>query len=103
MKKTVKVTIEKTFEIEIDDKHLSVVSMAEFESYMFSLEDANYNNSTEAKQNSLFKYVARMVFDEDEVHVEGIGQAIPYYRACVEFDVKFKLDDVEYDNEITEE
>lgn len=72
-------------------------SMANFESYMFSMEDANYNNSTEAKQNNLFGYVARMVFAEDNVHVDGIGQAISYYSSSKEFDVKFKIkmDDVE--------
>ena len=68
MKKTVRITLTKEFEIDIDDSHLTEESLKEFSSYMFMVD-----------KDGLFKYVARSCFDEDRVFVEGVGEAIPYY------------------------
>lgn len=70
MKKTVRVTIEKEIEIDIDDALLTQGALAEFESYMFQLDSSD-------KVSDVFKYVATQVFEDDCMFVEGFGEARP--------------------------
>lgn len=65
MKKTVTVTIEKQFEIEIDDEHLTPEKIADFSSYMFEVGGVD----------DLFKYAGEQVARYEDNFIEGIGPA----------------------------
>jgi hypothetical protein len=65
MKRTVRVTIEKEFDIDIPDHLLSDENIQSFEDFMWEIED-------EDKREGLFKYAARCAaYDWD--FVEGLG------------------------------
>lgn len=65
MKKTVTVTIEKQFEIEIDDEHLTQEKLADFSSYMFAVGGVD----------DLFKYAGEQIARYENCFIEGIGPA----------------------------
>ena len=69
MKKTVRITIEKEFEIDIVDTLLTEEAMKEFSSYMWEV----------TEPSELFEYVARSCFDEQSTHIEGLGKVVPKY------------------------
>lgn len=69
MKKTVKVVIEKEYEISISDALLTPEAIEQFESYMFEL----YGYSLECKQDSLFEYAAQQIAEYEVDFVEGLG------------------------------
>jgi hypothetical protein len=69
MKKTVCVTIEKEYEIELGDSVLTQEFINEFESYMFELD----GDTLEEKQGSLFEFAARQLAIGEEYFIEGIG------------------------------
>lgn len=71
MKKTVRVTIEKEFHIEIPDHMLTPEFIAEFEGSMWHLE-------SEDKRDELFEYVARCAAYEHP-HAECMGYFGPEY------------------------
>jgi hypothetical protein len=82
MKKTVRVTTEKEYEIEIHEEILKQSFINEFESYMFELEGTNL----EQKQNDLFAFAARQLAQGEESFIEGIGKIASVRTA------KFKQD-----------
>ena len=69
MKHTVCVTIEKEYDIEIDDKVLTPEFVKEFESYMFELDGDDF----EEKVGSLFEFAARQLTHGEEHFIEGLG------------------------------
>jgi hypothetical protein len=70
VKHKVSVTIEKEYDIEIDDNILTHEFVKEFESYMFELDGTDF----EEKVGNLFEYAARQLAHGEEHFVEGIGQ-----------------------------
>jgi hypothetical protein len=69
MKKTVKVVIEKEYEIELRPDILTQEFVNEFESYMWELE----GETLDEKLNNLCAYVARQLAQYDLDFVEGVG------------------------------
>ena len=69
MKKTVRVTIEKEFEIELKDEVLTPEFIKEFESYMWELD-----GTLERQQKELFEYAARQIALYDLDFIEGLGK-----------------------------
>ena len=90
MKKTVRVTIEKEIEIDIDDSCLTPEALAEFESYMFSLCDEG--DTLGDKQDEMFKYVAQSVVNGGRTSVEGLGVAVPDYMKGIHKDAEAEFD-----------
>lgn len=70
MKKTIRVTIEKEYEIELAPEVLTQEFVDEFESYMFELD----GNDLEEKQESLFKFAATQA-QYNPTFIEGLGKA----------------------------
>jgi len=70
MKKTVRVTIEKEYEIELTPEVLTQEFIDEFESYMFELS----GEDLEEKQESLFKFAATQA-GYNPSFIEGLGKA----------------------------
>lgn len=70
MKRIVKVTIEKEYEIELDPSLLTEEYVKEFEAYMFKLD----GDTHEEKLNSLHQYAAEDIarWGEDR-HIEAMG------------------------------
>lgn len=91
MKKTVRITIEKEFEIDIDDSLLTEESLKEFSSYMW---DAT-------SPHQMFEYVARSCFDGQTTFVEGLGEAVPKHmkkfseNAVITFNMTYEDTEVE--------
>jgi len=100
MKKTIRVTITKEFEIDIKDQCIGEESIEEFETHLFTLDE--YGCLLGHKQNELFCYVARMIFDGDMALVEGIGEAVPslYCKVGERHDINFKCVDEDIQTEI---
>lgn len=73
MKKTVRVTIEKEYEIELAPEVLTQEFIDEFQSYMFKLS----GEDLEDKQDSLFQFAAKQIA-QDCLFVEGVGKAENY-------------------------
>jgi hypothetical protein len=69
VKKTIRVVIEKEYEIELKDNILTQENIKEFESYMWELD----GDTLEAKQEELFKFAARQIAEYDVDFVEGLG------------------------------
>jgi hypothetical protein len=70
MKKTVRVAIEKEYEVELADRVLTQEFVDEFESYMFELDGGNL----EEKQIALFEFAARQLAQGEEYFIEGLGK-----------------------------
>lgn len=69
MIKTVRVMIEKEYEISLSPELLTQEFVTEFESYMFDLE----GDTLEDKQNKLFEFAARQLAQGEEQFIEGLG------------------------------
>ena len=68
MKKTVRVTVEKEFEIEIPDEMLAPESVETFSRTIFSIDGPD----------DLFKHAARQIAEYGDHFVEGIGPSITF-------------------------
>ena len=85
MKKKVQVVITKEIEIEISDVCLTPEFIANFESYMFSLDDEH-----PTKVDSLFAHAAHQVSQYGEqTFVEGIGKGV-HWSSDERFDLRCK-------------
>lgn len=104
MKRTVKVTIEKEYEIELDASLLTDEYVKEFESYMYKLE----GNSFDEKIDSLHRYAAESLAQwGDNAHIEGVGypkwrDAGKYYEDDKVYHVIYHPTDEFVDSEIVE-
>jgi hypothetical protein len=101
MKKTVRVTIEKEFEIEIEDKLLNEEFVNGFEKSFWELD----GNSVSEKIESLFGVAARQIAYGEDSFVEGIGAcagafSVSYLRQAGR-DISVVYDEV-YDETETE-
>jgi hypothetical protein len=76
MKKTVRVTITKDIEIDIDDDCLTEEAIIGFEGCMFDLDEYGDVNK---KIENLFCYTAKEVFDTNSTFIVGVGYAIQDY------------------------
>lgn len=77
MKKTVKVTIEKEFDIEIDDKLLNEDFVTAFEKGFWELE----GSSLDEKIECLFRVAARQIAHGESSFVEGVGPCAGVFSA----------------------
>jgi hypothetical protein len=73
MKKRVQVTIIKEIDVEIKDEQLTPEAIADFESYMFELEE----DGPDGLLRFAAEHIARCGGD---IFVEGIGQPAPFDR-----------------------
>jgi hypothetical protein len=80
MKKTVRVQIEKEYEIDIDESILTPEFVKEFEAMMWELD----GDTLEQKYEALFKVAAHQLANDETEFVEGLG------RASSVFSVDFK-------------
>lgn len=70
MKRTVRVVIEKEYEVELKSELLTQAFADEFESYMFTLD----GDTLKEKQEHLCKFAAAQLAQYDNDFIEGIGQ-----------------------------